>query len=63
MVVLMLYKQYNFSIAPLTCMPTFIIFLSGSDLSPQPKWRLDWFSRFCTAHDSVVWHARACPFP
>jgi len=38
-------------------------FLSGSDLSPQPKWRHDWFSRFCTAHDSVVGHARACPFP
>ena len=30
--------------------------------SPQPERHLDQFSHFCTTHDSVIGHARACPF-
>jgi len=31
--------------------------------SSQPKQHLDQFSRFCTAHVSVVQHVRTCPSP
>jgi len=31
--------------------------------NPQPNRHIDRFSHFCTAHCSVVWHARACPSP
>ena len=33
-------------------------------LSPQPKWHVDWFSRFCTAHGSKSLHFTVgAPFP